>query len=366
MTTPEFRLDDSLDLVNARVIASHDAYADAKADAARLAEHGISVDQLAIVGRNLKIPDTKPASWGRVFATGALSGVMWGLLLTVVLWVFLPGHPLWLFVLCGVGFGVVYGILAQVVQFGMTQSSQAGSAAGSPKAAVATRFEVMCEAEVAGRARSILDAAARPPIKVDESNPDTEFTRPVVPDRTARPDFVSSEDRLSSSGRIILPSLPGATLQVPAPSRSSFATSTAAPTTPSSGSVTAPAPVNVQPPDAVPIAPSVGSLTAPRPATGQTTGADVPMVRPRRAAAEDQAWLRAGPATPPTEWGLPSANEPTQILPTGAKPATDKPPMARPTFQNTGHVPTVPVAQASRMAASAPESKVDAPAGASK
>jgi len=72
-----------------------------------------------------------PQSWARIVATGAVSGIIWGLLLTVLLWVLLPGHSLLVLIGCGVGFGVVYGVIAQLVQYGMTHLSGAGARAAA-------------------------------------------------------------------------------------------------------------------------------------------------------------------------------------------------------------------------------------------
>jgi len=77
---------------------------------------------------------------------------MWGLLLSVLLWIFLPGHPLWVLVACGLGFGAVYGVLAQCVQHAMTHPSKVGATA-----AVATKFEVQAEADVVDHARRVID-----------------------------------------------------------------------------------------------------------------------------------------------------------------------------------------------------------------
>jgi len=75
--------------------------------------------------------NTAPMSWGRVIAIGAVSGVVWGLLLTVLLWLLLPGHNLLVLIGCGIGFGVVYGVIAQIVQYGMTHLTGVGARAAS-------------------------------------------------------------------------------------------------------------------------------------------------------------------------------------------------------------------------------------------
>jgi len=152
-------------LTDPRAVASYQSYAAAKSAVAILVGEGMPLEGMAIVGLDLKSPDHGGLTWGKVILTGVFSGLMWGLLLSVLLWIFLPGHNLWLLVGCGMGFGVVYGILAQVVQHAMTHPSRFETRG----TVVATRFEVQAEPDIVDGAREILGAVT--PIKDEPESP---------------------------------------------------------------------------------------------------------------------------------------------------------------------------------------------------
>jgi len=322
---------------------------------------------------------------------------MWGLLITVLLWLFLPGHPLALFIVCGVGFGIIYGVLAQVVQYGMTHASAAGASASAHhdgKDAVSTCFELLCAADMAGRARLILeslgsrdelDDRVKPVVEL-RSSPDRADVAGAlgsasISDISGKQAAVGRDglvDSRQSPGRIATPGPSSATVVVgagatpaatPALVSSSLSSTGQLPrqasaaadagsdgrssgvpalTAGSLGSVgvgssqsgtTSVAPAltagsltqaSTQPgataSHAAPSGSSAGSAASvgARPGTVATPAnspvnigdlvADTPIMRPRRAAADDQAWLRDGPKTPSAEWGGPSSDEQTQIL----------------------------------------------------
>jgi len=142
-------------LADPRTVASYQSYEAAKAAVAILTERGVSPRQLEIVGLDLRATAKDNMTWSKVILTGVLSGLMWGLLLSVLLWIFLPGQKLWLIILYGLGFGMIYGVLAQVVQYLVTHTSRFGP----PNQAVATRFEVKADASVTDEAMRLLTPA---------------------------------------------------------------------------------------------------------------------------------------------------------------------------------------------------------------
>lgn len=153
-----------------QLIGTYDSYESAMGALRYLVGQGIDEAGLTVVGRDLRPAGESAAKWGKIALNGAVSGVMWGLLVTVLLWLFLPGHSLWLFVLCGIGFGVIYGALAQVVQHFLAQASQAGGRTVS-----ATWFDVICAPEQADRAVWLINnppAAAAPEPEPGPSQPD--------------------------------------------------------------------------------------------------------------------------------------------------------------------------------------------------
>jgi len=147
-------------------VASYQSYAAAKSAVAILIAEGVPAQKLSIVGLGLQPTDQARLSWGRVILTGVLTGIIWGLMLSVILWVFLPGHSMWVLVGYGLGFGVVFGILAQAVQHAMTQTSRFVQ----KTMAVATRFQVQADTSVANKAREVLGTLQQPADK-NESRP---------------------------------------------------------------------------------------------------------------------------------------------------------------------------------------------------
>ena len=147
----------SLGLTQPQAVATFDDYEAAQAAVDYLVGQGLPADALAVVGTDLKpARAAKSTGWSHVAATGALSGLMWGLALAVLLWLFLPGRSLLLVIGCGLGFGVVYGVLSQAVQYAMNHERR------NAAAAVAARYEVLAEAAQADQARSLLAGRAEP------------------------------------------------------------------------------------------------------------------------------------------------------------------------------------------------------------
>jgi len=169
---PNFAL---LKLNDPRSVAVYDTYEDASKAVDYLVDHQFPVERLAIVGTDLKSVErvTGRLSWGKVLVSGGIGGVMWGLALAVLLWLFVPGHSIVNYVLWGVLFGVVYGMLASAVQYAMTRGQRDFS---SQTAVIATHYEVMGESDVFQKARALLGEnplAWRPPT-------DTTAMQPVV------------------------------------------------------------------------------------------------------------------------------------------------------------------------------------------
>jgi len=130
-------------------VASFESYDDAKKAFDTLIERQLPASQLAILGADLKSATPK-SSWGKVILAGAITGIIWGLLVSVLFWLFIPGRDLIEIVGLGMGFGLCYGILAQVVQHGLSSSRR------SPKEMVAQRYQLMAEATIADQARQLL------------------------------------------------------------------------------------------------------------------------------------------------------------------------------------------------------------------
>ncbi|MDR0436478.1 MAG: hypothetical protein LBH11_06970 [Propionibacteriaceae bacterium] len=150
------------DITALRAIASYDNYGDARRAVDYLANAGFPVETLTIVGAGLRSVErvTGKLSWGRVVISGALSGVLWGLMLAVLFWLLLPGKSLLPLFGLGVGTGLVYGTLANVINYAATRGERDFT---SVQTVVATRFEVMGDIQHAARARDVLSGEGIPP-----------------------------------------------------------------------------------------------------------------------------------------------------------------------------------------------------------
>jgi len=148
-----------LKLDNPRSVAIYDTYEDAQHAVDYLADHKFPVQKLMIVGTDLKSVErvTGALTWGKVLMGGALSGVMWGMMLAVLLWIFLPGRSLVMVVGYGLVAGIIYGMLSQAVQYGFTRGKRDFA---SQTTVVATHYEVLGEADVFQDARRLLGETA--------------------------------------------------------------------------------------------------------------------------------------------------------------------------------------------------------------
>jgi len=144
-----------LSLKDPRSVAIYDTYEDAQKAVDYLSDHEFPVEQLAIVGTDLKSIErvTGRLTWPKVLASGAAGGVMWGLALAVLLWIFVPGHSLVSYIVWGLLFGVLYGVLASAVQYAMTRGQRDFS---SKQAVIATHYEILGESDVFAKARTLL------------------------------------------------------------------------------------------------------------------------------------------------------------------------------------------------------------------
>ncbi|HEY0470082.1 MAG TPA: general stress protein [Kribbella sp.] len=152
MTTPH----ESVEFVRGRSIASFSTYADAQRAVDYLSDNGFPVENLTIVGSDLKQVERvlgRMTSWKAALAgagTGAWFGALVGLLLslfansgTAVLIIILWG------LLTGAVFGAVWGFIAHLFTFGRRDFASLGMT-------VATRFDLYSTPEHAARAIEML------------------------------------------------------------------------------------------------------------------------------------------------------------------------------------------------------------------
>lgn len=139
-------------------LAVFDDYQTAQRAVDHLSDHEFPVQNLMIVGTELKQVErvTGRLTTGRVAAAGAASGAWLGLLIGVVLGTFAKEGEFWPTVLGGLGFGVVFGVLWALLAYAMTRGQRDFS---SVKTVVATKYEVLVEHKHLAQAQELLASA---------------------------------------------------------------------------------------------------------------------------------------------------------------------------------------------------------------
>jgi hypothetical protein len=136
-------------------VGIYQTYADAQKAVDYLADQRFEVQNLAIVGTDLKSVERVLGrrSWGTVIVQGLQSGLSTGLLVGLVMLIFTkPGNVL-LLLLVALAIGIVLGIVFNAAAYAMTGGRRDFT---SVTQTVATKYEVLCEHKVAAQAREML------------------------------------------------------------------------------------------------------------------------------------------------------------------------------------------------------------------
>ncbi len=121
-----------------------DKYADAQKAVDFLSDHDFPVQNVLIVGTELKQVErvTGRLTWGRVISAGAASGAWLGLLIGAILSIFSEGSSVIVTILGGIAFGIVFGIVSGALGYSATRGQRDFS---SVQKVVATKYEVLVE-----------------------------------------------------------------------------------------------------------------------------------------------------------------------------------------------------------------------------
>jgi len=139
----------------------YDSYSQAQGVVDYLSDHGFPVQNLAIVGTELKTIErvTGRLTRGKVAAAGAISGLWIGLFVGIAFAIFSDKGQLG-FLITTPLLGAVFGLIWS--QLGFRTVTQGGARDfASVSQVVATKYEVLVEHNLAERARELL--AAMPP-----------------------------------------------------------------------------------------------------------------------------------------------------------------------------------------------------------
>ena len=136
-------------------VGIYQTYADAQKAVDYLADQRFEVQNLAIVGTDLKSVERVLGrrSWGTVIVQGVQSGLSTGLLVGLLLLIFTKPGSVLLLLLVALGIGIVLGIVFNAAAYAMTGGRRDFT---SVTQTVATKYEVLCEHNVAAKAREML------------------------------------------------------------------------------------------------------------------------------------------------------------------------------------------------------------------
>jgi len=162
-------------------VATYDTYAEAQSAVDYLADKAFTVQAVTIVGTDLRMVErvTGRITYARVAMAGLASGAWFGLFVGLLLTFFSTTgslQPIFTAVAIGAGFGILFQVGAYALSGGkrdFTSSSQI----------VAEHYSLLCLAEVAGQARTLLSAPDGPGLG-RAGNP---FAAPPVPQTPQSP-----------------------------------------------------------------------------------------------------------------------------------------------------------------------------------
>ena len=131
------------------------SYADAQKAVDYLADERFPVQNLAIVGTELKSVERVLGrrSWSTVLSQGVSSGVSTGLLVGLVMLIFAKPPSVALMLVTCLAIGIAIGLTFAAVGYAMTRGKRDFT---SVTQTVATKYEVLCEHKVAAQAREML------------------------------------------------------------------------------------------------------------------------------------------------------------------------------------------------------------------
>jgi hypothetical protein len=121
-----------------------DKYPDAQKAVDFLSDHEFPVENVLIVGTELKQVErvTGRLTWGKVISAGAGSGIGFGIFIGLLISLFSDGSTVLATILGGILLGMVFGIISGALGYAATRGQRDFS---SVQKVVATKYEVLVE-----------------------------------------------------------------------------------------------------------------------------------------------------------------------------------------------------------------------------
>ena len=134
----------------------YDSYSDAQKAVDQLADADFPVNNLAIVGTDLRLIErvTGRRTWGTVLTQGVTSGLSTGFIVAIVMMILQPQpNSFFAMLLTALVIGVVIGLAFSVLGYVLSRGRRDFT---SVSQTVATKYELLCEHKVAAQARDLL------------------------------------------------------------------------------------------------------------------------------------------------------------------------------------------------------------------
>lgn len=130
-------------------------YDEAQKAVDHLADEKFPVENLAIVGTDLRSIERVLGrrSWGTVIGQGVQSGLSTGLMVTLLMWLFMPDANFVVLLISALLIGIVIGVVFAALSYWMSQGKRDFT---SVSQTVATRYELLSEHKVAAQAKELL------------------------------------------------------------------------------------------------------------------------------------------------------------------------------------------------------------------
>ena len=137
-------------------VGSYGTYEEAQAAVDFLSDSKFAVENLMIVGTNLKSVERVVGrrTWSSVLVQGAISGFGTGIIVGLMFYLFMQSENTFLsLILAGLGLGVSFGMLSAALAYALSGGRRDFE---SMRQVVATGYEVLCEHKAAAEARELL------------------------------------------------------------------------------------------------------------------------------------------------------------------------------------------------------------------
>lgn len=155
MSSMSSRVSNLFELEYPQTVGIYDTYPDAQKVVDFLSDAKFPVQNLAIVGTELRSVErvTGRRTWATVFGVGLQNGVTTGLLVSMLMWFLQPGENFMLLLGYGLSMGLVVGVVISVIAHLMSRGRRDFT---SVSQTVATKYEILAEHKVAAQARDLV------------------------------------------------------------------------------------------------------------------------------------------------------------------------------------------------------------------